>query len=117
MAQGTLLSLNVDLTRIENAETRRALRALTQQMQQIIDSQQVEIDALLEMLLEKHIGSAGEFKHHAQKLAERIAERQRLHAIVAVAAHTPARTADPAALEAATADMEDCEPQRQVYRL
>jgi hypothetical protein len=114
MPQNPDTSLSVDLTRIENAEVRRAVRSLMQQMQQVIDRQQTQIEALLEMVLDKHVGSIGEYKHYMQRSAQhadqRLAERVRVQVAPA------ARTAPPAPVEKRE-DVEVTDEGRHVYRL
>lgn len=107
-------SLNVDLTRIENAEVRRAIRQLIQQMQEIITQQQVEIEALLELMLDKNISSVGEFRRHVQRIAQRASERnERVHSQVAQAMRERNHS-----LEATPREVESDEQEgRQVYRL
>jgi hypothetical protein len=86
MPQITTSTLNVDLTRIDNAEVRRALRQFVQQVQETINEQQVEIEALLDLMLDKHVASLGEFKRHVQLIRLRSNERtERLHTQVAQA--------------------------------
>ena len=80
MAQATTNTLNVDLTRIENAEVRRAVRQLIQQLQEIISQQQVEIEALLEMMLDKNLSSISEFRRHVQRIAQRSKRAKRTRA-------------------------------------
>lgn len=120
MSQPAETLLNVDVTRITDAETRRALRNAVQQMQQVVDRQQIEIEALLEMMLEKHIGSLGEFKRHVQKIQQRQTERAgRVHSrlyqnfVDASPAPTPS-TAKPMPPMSADTGEEDDHP---VYRL
>ncbi len=58
----------LDVATISDPETRRALRALHQQFGAALDRQQMEINALLEVLLHKGTTSLGEFKRHLAKL-------------------------------------------------
>lgn len=65
-----LATLNVDLTRIENPEIRRAIRHLIQQLQEIISQQQVQIEALVEMTVDKHVWSQSEYRRYVQKITQ-----------------------------------------------
>ena len=65
-----LATLNVDLTRIENPEIRRAIRHLIQQLQEIISQQQVQIEALVEMTVDKHVWSQSEYRRYVQKISQ-----------------------------------------------
>lgn len=115
MQQVTSMStLNVDLTRIENAEVRRALRQLIMQLQETITQQQVEIEALLEMMLDKHLSSVSEFKRHVQLIRQRTSERaDRLHSQVAQAMREETQNLQVTPRETKAPESED----RQVYRL
>lgn len=53
---------------VPDPDVRRALRAIYHDLHQTIQHQQVEIQALLEMMLEKHVGSVGEYKRHLTRL-------------------------------------------------
>jgi hypothetical protein len=89
----------VDVSAIPDPDVRRALRAVVQVNQHLsaqIQQQQQEIEALLQMLIEKHVGSLGEFKRHMIKLQNNDARSERLHGAVA-------GTAAPSAPAAATA--------------
>jgi len=84
MPPTTIRPLNVDLTRIENAEVRRAVLQLIQQLQEIISQQQLQLDALLELMLDKNISSIGEYRRHLQRIVERGSDRSgRLHGQIA----------------------------------
>lgn len=95
----------VDLTAVTDPDVRRAMRAVfqyTQQLQAKIQQQQQEIEALLQMMMEKHVGSIGEFKRHLLKLQQGGARTERIHGQIESAA-TPATPAAPAAPPAAAA--------------
>jgi TolA-binding protein len=72
----------VDLGTIGDPDVRRVIRqvvALNQQLHAQIKQQQTEIEALLQMMVEKHIGSLGEFKRHLLKLQQGGARTERIH--------------------------------------
>lgn len=69
----------VDLSRVDDPETRRAIRAVFQQMTDTLTRQQMEIEALIEVLIEKHLTSIGEFKRHMMRLHQKDARGLRLH--------------------------------------
>ena len=82
----------VDVSTIADASTRRAVRAvvnLNQQLQARIQHQQTEIEALLLMMIEKHIGSLGEFKRHILKLQSGEARSERIHSEIAAVTAAP----------------------------
>src|SRR5205823_12011791 len=91
----------LDLTRIDDPETRRAIRAVHQQLTDTISRQQMEIEALVEVLMEKHMTSIGEFRRHMMKVSQKDARGVRLHdqLMAPHAAHAPgaAVTAKPVA--------------------
>jgi hypothetical protein len=79
----------VDVTLIEDPNVRRAVRAvvqLSQGMELRIRQQQQEIEALLQMMTEKHIGSVGEFKRHLLRLQQGDARGERIHGQITAAA-------------------------------
>ena len=89
----------VDVSAIPDPDVRRALRAVVQVNQHLsaqIQQQQQEIEALLQMLIEKHVGSLGEFKRHMIKLQNADPRSERLHGQIAgnpaAAAHTHTAT-------------------------
>ncbi len=69
----------LDLSRVDDPETRRALRAVHQQMTETITRQQMEIEALVEVLIEKHMTSIGEFRRHMMRVSQKDARGLRLH--------------------------------------
>ena len=80
----------VDVSTIPDPDIRRAFRAVVQINQQLgirVHQQQQEIEALLQMMVEKHVGSVGEFKRHMLRLQTADARSERLHGQVAEAAH------------------------------
>lgn len=82
----------VDVSTISDPDTRRALRGLlqvNQHLQAKVVQQQQEIEALLQMMVEKHIGSLGEFKRHMIRLQSGEARSERIHGQVASAAAVP----------------------------
>src|SRR3954462_11648158 len=83
---------SLDLSRVDDPETRRAIRAVHQSMAETMARQQMEIEALVEVLMEKHLTSIGEFRRHMQKLAQKDARGTRLHdqLMTPAAAHAPA---------------------------
>lgn len=101
----------VDVSSITDPDIRRALRAVVQVNQHLsaqVHQQQQEIESLLQMLVEKHIGSVGEFKRHMLKMQSADPRSERLHGQIAGAAaaaahghaaqtHTHAAPATPAA--------------------
>jgi hypothetical protein len=76
---------------IADPAARRAMRALQQEVVSTLSKQQTEIDALLEMMMEKHVGSLGEFKRHLVRLQQNHSRGDRIHDILnsASAAMTP----------------------------
>lgn len=55
---------------IPDPDLRRALRAVYHDLHGIIEKQQIEIQALLEVILEKHVTSIGEYKRHLTRLQQ-----------------------------------------------
>jgi hypothetical protein len=75
-----------DVSTIADPNTRRAMRAVVQQNVHLtaqLQQHQMEIEALLHMLVEKHVGSVGEFKRHMLRLQANDARSGRLHEQIA----------------------------------
>ncbi len=106
-----LATLNVDLSRIESPEIRRAIRQLIQQLQEIISQQQIQIEALVEMTVDKHVWSQSEYRRYVQKIAQTATGRTE-HP------HTPPVREQAASVEATPREMDITDDTgRQVYRL
>jgi Arc/MetJ-type ribon-helix-helix transcriptional regulator len=75
----------LELSYVHEPDVRRALRAMQQQMTETLARQQTEIDAILEVLLEKHLTSLGEFKRKLVMLQQDAARSQRIHGAIASA--------------------------------
>ena len=76
---------NVDVSTITDPDIRRAFRMMVQQNQHLtarMHQQQQEIEALLQMILEKHVGSVSEFKRHMLRLQSGDARSERLHGMI-----------------------------------
>lgn len=87
-------SFESQISHIQDSATRRALRFLEQEVNSVVARQQMLIDALLEMMLEKHMGSMGEFKRHLVRLQQDQQRGQRIHdALASAASHAPASAA------------------------
>ena len=77
---------SVDVSTITDPDIRRVVRQVVQLNQQLsaqIRQQQNEIEALLQMMIEKHVGSIGEFKRHMLKLQQGGARTDRIHEQIA----------------------------------
>jgi hypothetical protein len=76
---------NVDVSAISDPDIRRAFRMMVQQNQQLtarMHQQQQEIEAMLQLILEKHVASVSEFKRHMLKLQSGDARSERLHTMI-----------------------------------
>jgi hypothetical protein len=62
--------LTVDVSTIPDPDVRRALRQIQTDYQTQLTQQRAEIDAILEVLLEKHTTSLGELKRHVAKVQQ-----------------------------------------------
>jgi hypothetical protein len=80
----------LDLTRIDDPEVRRAMRALCQHVTGELQRQQLEIETLLELMIDKHVTSLGEFKVHLQRIAQGGARTARLAEAMCGAPAAPA---------------------------
>lgn len=84
---------SVDFTSIADPDVRRALRAMYQEMKETLNRQQVEIDALLEMMIDKNHASLSDFKRHMVRLLQNTSRGDRIHDAIAAAAQTIAAQA------------------------
>ena len=95
MSEPTAHTPAVDISTVPDPDVRRALRAIYQDLNATVQRQEIEIQALLEMLLEKHVGSIGEYKRHLQRYQQGGGRSARIHDQVASTlqprASTPAR--------------------------
>jgi hypothetical protein len=85
----------LDLTYIDDPNVRRVLRSVHQQLLATLNQQQVELDALLEVLLEKHVTSMGEFKRLLVRLQQDKTRTGRIHEAIASTAQAPAGQTPP----------------------
>jgi len=85
-----------DLSFVQDPDVRHALRLVCRHLCETIEKQQMVIEALLEMMMEKHMGSLGEFKRHLIRLHQNDARGQRIRQCIEEAAQAFA-TAPPAA--------------------
>ena len=85
MPDTTPAATGPDLSRIADPEVRRALRAIQQEVSVGLQRHQLEIDALLEMMMEKHVGTLGEFKRHLTTLQQNTQRTARIHDALAAA--------------------------------
>ena len=76
---------SLDLSYVQDPEARRALRGIHQQLNETLNRQQMEIDAVIETLLEKHITSLGEFKRVVARLQQDATRMNRIHDAIAPA--------------------------------
>lgn len=67
----------VDVSTVADPDARRALRAMQQEYTAAFSRQQAEIDAILEVLLEKHVTSVGELRRHVTRLQQQQAHGTR----------------------------------------
>jgi hypothetical protein len=79
-----------DFSSIHDPEMRRGLRAFHQHFSDIINRQQMEIDAIMELMLEKHVGSLGELKRQLIKVQQNPARHARIHEQLEAATHPAA---------------------------
>jgi len=78
-----------DLSSVSDPDVRRALRAMYKELSATVQRQEIEIQAMLEMLLEKHVGSIGEYKRHLTRLQSGGARSSRIHDQVASTLSSP----------------------------
>jgi len=86
----------LDLSYVQDPDMRRALRVMHQQMCESLSRHQMEIDALLEVMIEKHVTSVGEFRRNLVRLQQDTTRMNRIHGAMTPATHGPSPTHHPA---------------------
>lgn len=80
-----------EISSVHDPDVRRALRAMYNELHTTIEHHQKEIQALLEMMLEKHVGSIGEYKRHLMRLQQGgVSRSERIHGQISGAVGHPA---------------------------
>ncbi len=113
----------IDVSTISDPDIRRAIRSVVQLNQHLtaqVHQHQQEIESLLQMMVEKHIGSIGEFKRHMLKMQSADPRSERLHGQIAghaappsaAAAHSTAAAPPPRQARPAEAAQPDDHPRR-----
>jgi hypothetical protein len=87
MSAHTQPSVPVDLAQISDPDVRRAIRSVYGELSETIQRQQMEIEALLEMMVDKHVGSISEFKRSVQKLQQGGVKAGRVHEAIESLSH------------------------------
>lgn len=85
----------LDLRLIDDPGVRQALRSFHQQVMDALKQQQMEVDALLDLLMEKNVTSLGEFKRQLMKLQQNAQRSERIHSVLTATTH-PTVAAAPA---------------------
>jgi hypothetical protein len=84
---------SLDLSFVQDPDARRALRVIHQQMTEAVTRQQMEIDAILELMIEKHVTSLSEFRRNLTRLQQDTTRMNRIHGAMTQAptgiAHPP----------------------------
>ena len=81
------------MSSIPDPDMRRAIRAVYQDLHATIEKQHVEIQALLEVILEKHVTSIGEYKRHLARLQQGgVARSERIQSQIEGAVAPPGMT-------------------------
>lgn len=69
-----------EISQIRDPEARRAVRAIYRALQDSVERQQLEIEALVQIMLEKRVMSMSEYKLHLSKMQQgRGAREERIH--------------------------------------
>jgi hypothetical protein len=59
-----------EIADVTDPDARRAIRAVYRHLQAVIDRQQIEIEALLELLFDKRVGSISEYRIHLGRIQQ-----------------------------------------------
>lgn len=110
--------MGIDLSNVEPAETRRALRQVLQMLSARLEEQQMEIESLIELLVDRHVVSVGELKSYIRRMQQRDDKAARLHSVMTQAVHSPTpREELSATIEDAAETAAETPEQPRVYRL
>ncbi len=69
----------VEFNRIDDPEVRRALRLLQTEFSGKLAQMQIQLDAMLQMMVDKHIGNLAEFRREVARLQQDHGRLERLH--------------------------------------
>lgn len=79
MADTSLRTESLDLRLVDDPGVRQALRAMHQQLLEALHRQQMQIDALVDLLVEKNLTSLGELKRQMLKMQQNVQRSERIH--------------------------------------
>lgn len=79
MSELSSQSQGLDLRMVDDPGVRQVLRQIHQQLVEKVNRQQLQIDALLDLLVEKNVTSLGELKREIVKLQQSPQRGERLH--------------------------------------
>jgi hypothetical protein len=100
MADTSLRNDGLDLRMVDDPGVRQALRALHQQVIDALNKQQQQIDALVDLLVEKNLTSLGELKRQMLKMQQNLHRSERIHTAMAGTAGVPTAAAPPPGMHA-----------------
>jgi len=83
----------LDLRMVDDPGVRQALRSMQQHFSEKLKAQQAQIDAMLDLLIEKNFTSLGELKREVAKIQQNAQRAERLHQALFA---PPSTTAPPA---------------------
>lgn len=83
-----------EIADIRDPDVRRALRAMYRELSGTIQRHQLEIEAMLQIILEKHVAHMSEYKLHLARLQQGQSQRgERIHEQLSSVGRTPASPA------------------------
>jgi hypothetical protein len=107
----------IDLSNVEPAETRRAIRQVMQMLGARLEEQQTEIEALLELLVDRHVLSMGELKSALRRVQQRDDKAARFRSALAQAMQTGRPEELSATARDADLERDESVQRPNVYRL
>jgi hypothetical protein len=93
MSESSHLIETVDLSSITDPDVRRAVRSMLQQLQGACDRQQIQIQAMMDMLIERNIASLADIKRHLIRRQHDIVKPDRIAEMI-VEVLPPVETAE-----------------------
>jgi hypothetical protein len=115
MADVTSRNAGFNLSSIQEPGLRRALRSVFDEMTATMNRQQMQIDALIEIVLDKHLTSMGELRRQLVRCQQEHTRSQRLHEALGLALNAPSQPV--AMAEAPPISNDDDLPRRTVLQM
>ena len=107
-----------EIQEVHDPEVRRALRAMYHELAGSVQRHQVEIEAMLALILEKRVASMSEYRLHLSRLQQGLSQRgERIHEQLTSGLRPPAGAGNAQQAQAPAPRPMDLEDEHGRYRL